>query len=159
MIDRLFLLFYNRPDRRDDGLGAGGQAENRRPDAGPGMEVTQIILLKIYRFCQLSSRSRGFFVRVWIFKSIGPLAHGFRWRTRQTSYDTNMLPKVFFDKTCLSNLKLVITSNKTLMKQIQSNQKSLGKSIPAYVDFKNLKKKKFANQKSRDFCPNLCDFQ
>jgi hypothetical protein len=41
-----------------------------------------------------------------------------------------MLPKVVFDTTAF--VKLVRTLNKTLMKQIQYNQKSIGKSIPAY---------------------------
>jgi hypothetical protein len=30
----------------------------------PEMEVTEIILAKIYRFCQLSSHGRGFLARV-----------------------------------------------------------------------------------------------
>jgi hypothetical protein len=34
----------------------------------PGMEVTE----RICRLCQLLSHSRGFFARVWIFKSTGP---------------------------------------------------------------------------------------
>jgi hypothetical protein len=66
------------------------------------------------------------------------------------SFDTNMLPKVVFDKKhCLSNLKLVMTQNKTLMNQIQNNQKSIGKSIPGNL---KISRKKFANSKSRDFC-------
>jgi hypothetical protein len=48
------------------------------------------------------------------------------------SYDTNMLPKIVFDKTALVKLKLVTTLDKTLMKPIQNNQKSIGKSTPAY---------------------------
>jgi hypothetical protein len=40
--------------------------------------------------------------------------------------------------------------NKTLMKHIQNNRKSRGKSIPAYV-FKNFKKKS-ANLKSQTLC-------
>jgi hypothetical protein len=51
-----------------------------------------------------------------------------------------MLLLVFFDKMCLSKLKLVITKNKTLMKQIQSSQKSKGKSIPAYGFLKSQEK-------------------
>jgi hypothetical protein len=39
----------------------GGRAEAQ---ADPEMEVTEIILAKIYRFCQLLSHSRGFFARV-----------------------------------------------------------------------------------------------
>ncbi len=41
----------------------------------------------------------------------------------------------------VSFLRLVITLNKTLVKHIQSNQKSTGKSIQPIMDFKNLKKK------------------
>ncbi len=57
------------------------------------------IFVKIYRFCQLSSR--GFFARVWIFKSIGP-SLWISLAQKTQSYDTNMLPKVVFDKTGLS---------------------------------------------------------
>jgi hypothetical protein len=39
-----------------------------------------------------------------------------------------MLPKVDFDTKSVSTLKLVINFNKTLIKQIQNNQKSM----PAY---------------------------
>jgi hypothetical protein len=39
------------------------------------------------------------------------------------SYDKNMLPKIVL---------IVSQINKTLMKQIQNNQKSTGKSITAY---------------------------
>jgi hypothetical protein len=38
-----------------------------------------------------------------------------------------MLLKVVFDKIAFANLWLVITVNKTLMKNIQNNQKSIGK--------------------------------
>jgi hypothetical protein len=43
-----------------------------------------------------------------------------------------MLLKVVFDKIACVKLEIVITSNKTLMKHIQNNQKFIGKSIPAY---------------------------
>jgi hypothetical protein len=49
----------------------------------------------------------------------------------------------------MSNLKLVITLKKTLMTQIQNNQKFIGKSKPACI-FKISKKS--ANQKSQGFC-------
>ncbi len=39
----------------------GGRAEAQ---ADPEMEVTETILAKIYRFCQLLSHSRGFFARI-----------------------------------------------------------------------------------------------
>jgi hypothetical protein len=60
--------------------------------------------------------------------------------------------EVAFDKTAFVKINLVIT-NKTLMKQIQNNKKSIGKSIPTSIFwiFKNLKKK------IRE--PNLWDFQ
>jgi hypothetical protein len=46
------------------------------------------------------------------------------------TYDTKMLLKAFFDKTAYVKFRI---SNiyKTLMKHIQNNQKSIGKSIPA----------------------------
>jgi hypothetical protein len=47
-------------------------------------------------------------------------------------YDTKMLLKVVFDKTVFVKFLLVITFNKTLMKHISKNQKSIGKSIPVY---------------------------
>ncbi len=49
----------------------------------PEMEITEIILAKIYRFCQLSSHSRGFFLLryTYVFKSIG-LTCGILWRTK-----------------------------------------------------------------------------
>jgi hypothetical protein len=61
-----------------------GVSTSRPP---PKMEVTEIILAKFYRFCQVSSHSRRSFARVQIFKSIGPnlwisLAH------KTLSYDT-----------------------------------------------------------------------
>jgi hypothetical protein len=62
-------------------------------------------------------------------------------QSRKTpSYDTKMLLKVSLIKRLSEILRLVITLNKTFIKQIQNNQKSIGKSIPA-MDFKNVKKK------------------
>jgi hypothetical protein len=73
------------------------------------------------------------------------------------SYDTKIIPKVVFDKTiCVKFKILVLVLNKTLMKHIQNNQKSKGKSIPP-MDFKNLKKR-FVNQRLVTFA-NICDFQ
>jgi hypothetical protein len=63
-----------------------------------------------------------------------------------------MLPKVVFDKQRLSNLK-ILSLNK---KQIQNDQKSIGKTIPA-CGFQKFQEKT-ANKKSRDFC-QICDFQ
>jgi hypothetical protein len=51
-----------------------------------------------------------------------------------------MLPKVVFDKLTFVKLKLVITLNKTLRKQIQSNQKSIGKSICTNWGIENLRR-------------------
>jgi hypothetical protein len=64
----------------------------------PEMEVTEIILAKILGLCQLSSHIRGFFSRLYIFKSIGPflwisLAHN------TLTCDIKMLLKVVYDKT------------------------------------------------------------
>jgi hypothetical protein len=42
-----------------------------------------------------------------------------------------MLLKAFFDKTAFVKFR-IITIYKTLMEYIQNNQKSVGKSIPAY---------------------------
>jgi|688.fasta_scaffold1555390_1 hypothetical protein len=70
---------------------------------------------------------------------------------------TNMLPKVVFDKTVFVKLKLEITSNKILMKQTQNNQRSKGKSIPAYGYKKPTQK--IREPKVLRVLPNLCDFQ
>jgi hypothetical protein len=64
----------------------------------PEMEVTEIILAKVSRLCQLSSHSRGFLSRLQIFKSIRPslwisVSH------KTPSYYTKMPLKVVFDKT------------------------------------------------------------
>jgi hypothetical protein len=74
-----------------------------------------------------------------------------------TLYDTKMLLKVVFDKTVFVKFLLVITFNKTLMKHISNNQKSIGKSKPAY-GFKKSKEKICKPKFSRPF-PNVCDFQ
>jgi hypothetical protein len=95
------------------------------------MEVTEIILAKVSRLCQLSSHSRGFLSRIWIFKNIGPSL----WIScaYKTPYDdTKMLLKVIFDKIAFVKFKISNTLNETLMKYVQYNQKSIGKSLPAY---------------------------
>ncbi len=38
----------------------------------PELEITEIMLAKVSRLCQLSSHSRGFLSRLQIFKYIGP---------------------------------------------------------------------------------------
>ncbi len=119
------------------------------------MEVTEIILLK--RFCQLSSRSRGFFARVWIFKSIGPspwisLAH------KTPSYDTIIVPKVFFDKNMCVTVKFEISNYlKQNNDETDSEQPKIPRKIHTRLWILKTSRKKFANQKSRDFCPNLFD--
>jgi hypothetical protein len=52
-----------------------------------------------------------------------------------------------------------ITLNKTLMKEIHNNQKSIGKSIPANGFVKIISRKKTLNQKSRDLCQMFVIFQ
>ncbi len=94
-------------------LEAPGGPEERPGSRQPGcvrteMEVTEIILAKIYRFCQLSSHSRGFFAKVKIFNSKGPslwvsLAH------KIPTYDTNMLPKMVFDNTAFVKFLISMT--------------------------------------------------
>jgi len=56
----------------------------------PEMEVTEIILAKVSRLCQLSSHSHGFLSSLWI--SLGD--------------DAKMLLKVVFDNTTLVKLKI-----------------------------------------------------
>jgi hypothetical protein len=63
----------------------------------------------------------------------------------------------YLTKKHLYNLRLVITLNKTLIKHIQNNNKSIGKSIPA-LDFKNLKKK-ICKPKVLRLWQSVCDFQ
>jgi hypothetical protein len=51
-----------------------------------------------------------------------------------------MLLKEVFDTATFNEVNICTNQKETLMKQIQNNQKSRGKSIPAF-GFKNLKKK------------------
>jgi hypothetical protein len=64
-----------------------------------------------------------------------------------------MLPRYSFIKQRLSNLKLVMTLNKTRMEQIQNNQKSIGKSISANGFLKS------QENNLGELFPNLRDFQ
>jgi hypothetical protein len=69
------------------------------------MEVTEIILAKVSRLCQLSSHSHGFLSRLKIFKSIGPslwisLVH------KTSSYDIKMPLKAVIDTTAFVKLKI-----------------------------------------------------
>ncbi len=57
-----FLLFMEGSGFVQIKLGSDHREAQKLSD--PAMEVTEIILVKIYRFCQLLSHSRGFFVRV-----------------------------------------------------------------------------------------------
>ncbi len=52
----------------------------------------------------------------------------------------DMVPKIDFDKTAFVKLKISNKFNKTLTKQIQNNQNSIGKSYQP-MEFKNLKEK------------------
>jgi hypothetical protein len=54
----------------------------------------------------------------------------------------------------LSNLIFVITLNKRLMKQIQNNQKSIGKPIPAY-GFKKFQEKNPRTRSLETFAKSL----
>ncbi len=75
--------------------------------------------------------------------------------------DTNpmiqkMLPKVAFDKTAFVKFKISNNSKQNIDEtHIQNNQKSIGKSIPAY----GFKKSQSENQTSRNYFQNVCDFQ
>ncbi len=86
----------------------------------------EIILAKVSRLCQLSSYSCGFLSRLQIFKAIDPSL----WNSvvhKTPTYDTKMLLKDFFDKTALVEFR-ICNIQKILMKHIQNNQKSIGKS-------------------------------
>ncbi len=79
------------------------------------MEVTEIILAKVLRLCQLSSHSHGFLIKLQIFKSIGPslwisLGGGGIGSAHKTpSCDTKKLGKDVFDKTVF--VKFQISNN------------------------------------------------
>ncbi len=65
------------------------------------------------------------------FKSLGPslwisLAH------KTPSYDTKIPLTVFFDNTAFVKFKISNNFKQNFDKKIQSKQKSIGKSIPAY---------------------------
>jgi len=87
------------------------------PVFSPEMEVTEIILAKASRLCQLSSHTIvGFFLGYRFFKFIGS-SLWISLAQKTPSYDTKLILKVIFDKKkCLQNLRLVINLNKTLMK-------------------------------------------
>jgi hypothetical protein len=67
-----------------------------------------------------------------------------------------MLLKVVCDKNVFVKFKINNNLNKTLMKHIQNNQKSIGKSIPAY-GFEKSQEKNPQTKVSR-FLLNFCDF-
>ncbi len=83
----------------------------------PEMEVTVIFGRKSRDFVSCRVTFMSFFSRLYIFRSIGLWIS---WAHKTTAYDTKML------------LKVILILNKTLMAHIQNNQKSTGKSIPAF---------------------------
>ncbi len=99
----------------------------RSPSCSPEMEVTEIILAKIYRICHLSSHSRGYFARVLIFKSIQGKAFGFLWITRHH-------PMI---QICFRRYRQFFINSV--------------KSISAIISQWIFSRKKSENQKSRDF--------
>jgi hypothetical protein len=123
------------------------------------MEVTEIILTKVSRLCQLSSHSRRFLARLQIFKSIGPrLWIYFFWggghgehAHKTPSYDTKMLLKVVFDKTLF--VKFKISNNfKQNVNKTHLKQPKIQRKIHTSLGIFKISRKKSANQKSRDFC-------
>ena len=75
---------------------------HRHDEIFPEMEITEIILAKVSRLCQLSSHRRGFLSRLKIFKSIGHII----WISlaqKTPSYGTKMLHKRAFVKFKISN--------------------------------------------------------
>ncbi len=60
--------------------------------------------------------------------------------------------------TFLLSSMIRITLNKTLMKEIHNNQKSIGKSTPAYGFVKKHLKKKNHEPKVSRLLSNVCDF-
>ncbi len=80
------------------------------------MEVTEMILAKVSRLCQLSIHCRGFLSKLQIFKSIGPrlciswgrgavFVYLFHFH-KIPSYDTKMTLKVVFDTTAFVKFKI-----------------------------------------------------
>ena len=74
------------------------------------------------------------------------------------SYDTNMLPKIFFDKNMFVKFK-IINYLKQNIDETDSKQSKIHRKIHTSLWILKISRKEFANQKSPDFCPNLCDFQ
>jgi hypothetical protein len=70
-----------------------------------------------------------------------------------------MLLKVVFDKTALVKFKISNNLNETIIKHIQNNQKSIGKSIPALAYGFEKSKEKNPQTKVSRFLLNFCDFQ
>ncbi len=122
----------------------------------PEMEVTEIISAKIYIICQLSSRSRGFFARVWILKSIGPSLWIY-WAQKTPSYDTNMLAKVVFDKTEFVKFKISNNFKQNMMKNT-SKQPKIHRKIYNSIWILKISREKSASQRSPDFCQIFVTF-
>jgi hypothetical protein len=87
--NRYLLLCINKDFFMESGF-------DLKDNSRSNVEVKEIILAKIHRFCQLLSHCCGY-------RILNPkgLAYGFLWRTRHHPYDTNTLPKSFkFYKRC-----------------------------------------------------------
>ncbi len=76
----------------------------------PEMEVTEIILAKVSRLCQLSSHSSRFLPKTIIFKFIGLSLQFFSLAHKTQFYDTKLQLKVVFANTVLVKFKI---SNKS----------------------------------------------
>jgi hypothetical protein len=106
------------------------------------MEVTEIILVKTYRFFQLSSHGCGFF------KFVGP-GLWISWEHKTPSFDTNMLPKIAFDR--LEFVKFIIFNNfKQNIDETDSKQPKIHRKVYTSIWILKISRKKSANQKSQD---------
>jgi hypothetical protein len=99
-----------------------------------------------------------FFAWVWIFKSIGSslwisLAH------KTPSYDTNMLPKVVFDKTAFVKFKISNTFKQNI-DETDLKQPKTHRKIHTSLWILKISRQKFCEPKvSIETFANLCDFQ
>jgi hypothetical protein len=112
-----------------------------KPNLTPEIKVTEIILAKVSRLCQLSSHSRGFFSRLQIFRSIGPSLWIF------FGGGGGGAPLIF-DKTVFAKFRI-----RNNLKQ--NIDEILPKQLKIYTSVWILK----SQEKNARLLPNVCDFQ
>ena len=120
------------------------------------MEVTEIILAKIYRFCQLSSHSRRLFAMIYC-RLLNPqsLAYEFLSLAHKTpSYDKNMLPKIVYDKTDFVRFKISDNFKQNINKA-DSKQPKIHRKIHTSLWILKISRKKPLTKSLENFAKSL----